>query len=220
MKIVNMTLLMCCLTGCINKETKERATEKQSNISTRDKDFIENYKTKYTDGRISEIRSIKSYNFLLDTTGKNGSDELLQVVIEWQKYSAVVSNIEGSSIGQLETNDMVGGSVDVNQRAKSSSDKFFKMSKDYFKENAKLLTKINSIPNRDENSVSFDFITNKGTFTIQEDLKFVESGKSKASDYFKEAKKIRAELEKYNNDPPIDPKIVKDFEDDKKAKQD
>ena len=56
------------------------------------------------------------------------------------------------------------------------------------------LLKVDTIPNRNVDSVSFDFITNKGTYTVQESKKTLESGDTDLSKMFKEAKKLNLEI--------------------------
>ena len=150
--------------------------------------------TKYDDGRVSEARSIDPYSPRTDPeVNKNEPIKLLGTVVEWNKYEALVSSEETGFI-QLETNTMRGGDVQTNKRVSKSLLPFFKQSKKIFQERMGTLLKVDKIPNRNVDSVSFDFITNKGTYTVQESKKTLESGDTDLSRMFKEAKKLNLEI--------------------------
>ena len=150
--------------------------------------------TKYDDGRVSEARSIDPYSPRTDpVVNKNEPLKLLGTVIEWNKYEALVSSEETGFI-QLETNTMRGGDVETNRRVSQSLLPFFKQSEKIFQERINTLLKVDTIPNRNVDSVSFDFITNKGTYTVQESKKTLESGDTDLSKMFKEAKKLNLEI--------------------------
>ena len=55
------------------------------------------------------------------------------------------------------------------------------------------------MPNRNVDSVSFDFITNKGVYTIQESKKTLESVSTELSKIFKDAKSLKLEIENADN---------------------
>ena len=150
--------------------------------------------TKYDDGRISEARSIDPYSPRTDPeVNKNEPIKLLGIVVEWNKYEALVADAETGFI-QLETNTMRGGDVETNKKVSASLLPFFKQSEKIFEERMSTLLKVDKIPNRNIDSVSFDFITNKGTYTVQESKKTLESGNTDLSKMFKEAKKLNLEI--------------------------
>ncbi len=150
--------------------------------------------TKYDDGRISEARSIDPYSPRTDSeVNKNEPTKLLGIIVEWNKYEALVADAETGFI-QLETNTMRGGDVQTNKRVSKSLAPFFRQSEKFFQERISTLLKVDTIPNRNVDSVSFDFITNKGTYTVQESKKTLESGSSDLSTMFKEAKKLNLEI--------------------------
>ena len=156
--------------------------------------------TKYNDGRLSEVRIFNDYHASKNTTIEKKGDaiKLLYVVVEWNKYEAVVADGEGA-FAQLETQTMTGGDVGTNKKVQKPSSLFFKQSEKIFEEKINSLLKVNEIPNRNVDYVSFDFITNKGVYTIQESKKTLESGNTDLSAIFKGAKSLKLEIEKVDN---------------------
>ena len=171
--------------------------KKDGGLPEEKKNFDTIVPTKYNDGRLSEVRIFNAYNAYKDTAIEKKGDiiKLEIVVVEWNKYEAIVSD-ENSAFGQLETNTMRGGDVASNKKVSKSSTLFFKQSKKIFEEKINTLLKVNEIPNRNVDSVSFDFVTNKGVYTIQESKKTLESGSSDLSKIFKDAKSLNLEVEK------------------------
>ena len=179
-----------------NKEMKNQSTiviEKNNNFDTI-------APTKYNDGRLSEVRIFNYYYASRDTAveKKGDSIKLKYVVLEWNKYEAIVADGEGAFV-QLETNTMRGGDVGTNKRVQKSSSLFFKQTEKLFEEKINTLLKVNEIPNRNVDAVSFDFITNKGVYTIQESKKTLESGSTDLSKIFKDAKSLKLEVENAGN---------------------
>ena len=137
-----------------NKEMKNQSTiviEKNNNFDTI-------APTKYNDGRLSEVRIFNYYYASRDTAIEKKGDKikLKYVVLEWNKYEAIVADGEGAFV-QLETNTMRGGDVGTNKRVQKSSSLFFKQSEKLFEEKINTLLKVNEIPNRNVDAVSFDF---------------------------------------------------------------
>ena len=175
-----------------NKEMKNQSTiviEKNNNFDTI-------APTKYNDGRLSEVRIFNYYYASRDTAIEKKGDKikLKYVVLEWNKYEAIVADGEGA-FAQLETNTMSGGDVGTNKRVQKSSSLFFKQTEKIFEEKINTLLEVNEIPNRNVDSVSFDFITNKGVYTMQESKKTLESGGTDLSKIFKDAKSLKLEIE-------------------------
>lgn len=170
--------------------------KKRHNITSNN---YEDFKTKYTDGRKSEIRTLLSYETLMfeDTFQSYSKDKtkIALVVIEWNKNEGIVTT-ENSAFANLNNNQMYGGDVETNRRVTPSAGKFIKLCEQFFDSNIDKFTKISEIPNRDLEFVSFDFVTNKGIFTSQESLKNLENNKSSFSPIFNEGKKLKLETEK------------------------
>ncbi len=73
------------------------------------------------------------------------------------------------------------------------------IAKQYFEKNMDRLTKIDTIPNRNLKDVSIDFVTNKGIFTIQENINTIEKAESTLFSIFEESKKLKLEIENAMN---------------------
>ena len=156
---------------------------------------FEDYKTKYKDGRKSEIRTMFSYEGYDDTLKlypKNKTGIAL-IVIEWNENEGVVAS-ESAAFDNQNNNQMYGGDVETNRRITPASRKFIKIGKQFFDNNFDKLTRISEIPNRDLEFVSFDFITTKGIFTVQESLKKLENNTSILSSLFDEGKKLKRKV--------------------------
>ena len=193
--IIMIPFLLIC--SC----NENKKTEQQSkNKIEKNNNFDTIVPTKYKDGRLSEVRIFNYYNASKDTSVENKGDviRLKYVVVEWNKYEAVVADEEGA-FAQLETQTMTGGDVATNKKVQKPSSLFFKQSKKIFEEKINFLLKVNEIPNRNVDSVSFDFITNKGVYTIQESKKTLESGSTDLCSIFKDAKRLKLEIEKVDN---------------------
>ena len=188
--IMSISFVIC---SCNENKKKEQQSkdkiEKNNNFDT-----ITN--TKYNDGRLSEVRIFNYYHASKDTAIEKKGDriKLKYVVLEWNKYEAIVADEEGA-FAQLETQTMRGGDVGTNKKVQKSSSLFFKQSKKIFEEKINTLLEANEIPNRNVDSVSFDFVTNKGVYTMQESKKTLESGSSDLSKIFKDAKSLKLEIE-------------------------
>jgi hypothetical protein len=180
-------------------DTSFEKFKKRHNLTTNN---FEDYKTKYKDGRKSEIRTLLTFETLMleDTFQSYPKDntKIALVVIEWNKSEGIVAT-ENSAFSNLNNNQMYGGDVETNRRITPSSAKFIKLCEQFFESNVDKFAEINEIPNRDLEFVSFDFITNKGIFTGQESLKNLENNKSIFSPIFKEGKKLKLETEKACN---------------------
>jgi hypothetical protein len=172
--------------------------KKRHNLTS---DRFEDYKTTYKDGRKSEIRTMLTYEGYDETlafnTKNDASDKtkVLLLVIEWNKNEGVVAT-ESEAFSNQDDNLMFGGDVESNRRIAPTAGKFIQLAQQYLDENQAKLTKIDAVPNRDVDTVSFDFVTNKGTFTVQEKLEKLENKTSFWSAFFAEGKKLKFETEK------------------------
>ena len=130
-------------------------TKKDGGLSEEKKNSDTIVSTKYNDGRLSEVRIFNYYNASKDTAIEKKGDriKLKYVVLEWNKYEAIVADGEGA-FAQLETNTMRGGDVGTNKKVQKSSSLFFKQSKKIFEEKINTLLEANEIPNRNVDSVS------------------------------------------------------------------
>jgi hypothetical protein len=204
------TLIFNLIIGCVEKQkpsdnnkvnvikkdsTPYNSFEKYKKRHNLTSNSFEDYKTKYKDGRKSEIRMLFTYESFDDTLILYPKDKtkIVLVVIEWNKNEGIVAT-ESASFANQNNNQMNGGDVETNRRMLSASKKFIKFSEQYFDKNFDKLTKIEEIPNRELDSVSFDFITNKGIFTVQENLKKLENNTSIWSLLFEEGKKLKLEV--------------------------
>ena len=195
--ILNRLLFIIIISLLISSCKENKKIEEQSNDKIEvNKNFDTIAPTKYKDGRSSEVRIFNYYHTFKDTTIEKREDiiKLKIVVVEWNKYEAVVSD-EKAAFVQLETNTMRGGDVGTNKKVSKSSSLFFKQAEKIFEEKINKLLKVNDIPNRNVNSVSFDFVTNKGVYTIQESKKTLESGSTELSKILKDAKSLKLEIE-------------------------
>jgi hypothetical protein len=197
------TLLLVCgvsvfLLGC--DQTKKPNTQNKNLNDTVSTMSAENYKTKYTDGRITEVRELRYYNFYKDTIKANRDDKLklIAVITEWNKYEALVADT-ASAFTQLPSNFMAGGDVETNERIKKSTVKYFDIASKMFEKEFITLKLSNSISNRDTNYVTIDFLTNKGFYTVQELKSKLEQNQSVWSNVFEESKKLSNEIEKTVN---------------------
>lgn len=179
-----------------NDSLPDNSFERFKNRHNLTSNSFEDYKTKYKDGRTSEIRMLLTYESFDDTLKLYSKDKTKMglVVIEWNKNEGIVAT-ESASFANQNNNQMNGGDVETNRRIAPASSKFIKFSEQYFDNNFDKLTKIKEIPNRELDFVSFDFITNKGIFTVQESLKKLENNTSIWSLLFKEGKKLKLEVE-------------------------
>jgi hypothetical protein len=171
--------------------------KKRHNITSNN---LEDFKTKYKDGRKSEIRMLLTYESFEDSLAlyPKNKTKILLVVIEWNKSEGIVAT-ENSAFANLNNNQMYGGDVETNRRVAPSANKFLKLCEQFLDSNINAFTKIEEIPNRDINFVSFDFISNKGIFTVQEKLATLENNTSMFSNLFTQGKKLKSETEKIFN---------------------
>lgn len=164
-------------------------------------DAVENVRldgTRYSDGRKTTVRDFQFFEFYRDKTAAPdpASIKLGLVVVEWGRYDALVADGE-SVFGQLPSNLMVGGDVETNQRVRPSASAFFANARAAFAARRNSLMRIErAVPNRNSDRVSFDFVTNQGTFTVQQDLAALENGTSPWSALFREAGALREKVER------------------------
>ena len=195
--IANYSLVLAMLTATYSSCEENKKTKNQNTVVIeKNNNFDTIVPTKYKDGRLSEVRIFNYYHASKDTAIEKKGDviKLKYVVLEWNKYEAVVADEEGA-FAQLETNSMRGGDVGTNKKVQKSSSLFFKQTEKIFEEKINTLLEVNEIPNRNVDSVSFDFITNKGVYTMQESKKTLESGGTDLSKIFKDAKSLKLEIE-------------------------
>ena len=160
-------------------------------------DRFEDYKTTYKDGRKSEIRTMLVYESQYETFKPYTLDKtrITLVVIEWNKNEGVVAT-EDSTFSNLDNNQMFGGDIESNRRIAPSSAQFNQFAIQNFDQYFNQLTQIDAIPNRNTDYVSFDFVTNKGIFTVQESLKNLENNTSVWSPLFNAGKKQKLAIRK------------------------
>ncbi len=219
-------LYSCDQTKNANVEKKETANETVKNNFKLNKepDTME-FKTIYNDGRITAVRNQKYYNYLLQDAKVNGDTvlKLSTVVSEWNRYDANIAGNGGGFIqvprtaqevinlkkelkasGADTTEDlnstMVGGDVESNRRFTEPSKRFFAVAKQIFEQEFKNLKKAEGISNRDTNYVTFDFITNIGLYTVQEQKNILESNQSVWSNLFTETKFLNTEMARVQNE--------------------
>jgi hypothetical protein len=140
--------------------------------------------TKYSDGRTSEVRTESYYNNSIKTLDKNTDLKLFFFVMEYNDYEAVVSDKDGV-FGQLPSNTMTQIKKSV------AGENFFIFVDKLFQEKLKLLTSMTSITDRSLDTVSLDFVTNKGVYTVQESKMNLEKGNSVWSELYEKAKEAR-----------------------------
>ena len=184
------------IVGAVKNDRKlDNSFEKYKKKHNLKSNSFEDYKTKYNDGRKSEIRMLLTYESLFDSLKLYSQDKtkIGLVVIEWNKNEGVIAQ-ETSAFANQNNNQMNGGDVETNRRIAPAASKFIQFAEQYFDKNRDKLTKIVEIPNRALDAVSFDFVTNKGIFTVQESLKNLENNTSIWSLLFKEGKKLKIEV--------------------------
>ena len=140
--------------------------------------------TKYSDGRTSEVRTEYYYTESIKTLDKNTDLKLFFFVMEYNDYEAVVSDKDGV-FGQLPNNTMTQIKKNV------AGQNFFIFVDTVFQKNLNLLTLMTKITDRSVDTVSFDFVTNKGVYTVQESKINLEKGNSIWSELYKKAKESK-----------------------------
>jgi hypothetical protein len=152
--------------------------------------------TPYNDGRKTEVRVFNYYDFYRDKSIVAGAPDpkLLLMVVEWDRYNAVVSDDDGA-FAQLKINAMIGGDVETNKKTSPFASQFFKIADAVFITQRSAINKISSIPNRDVEMVSFDFVTNQGTFTLQQKRSDLENVASDWGKLFKSAQVLHLKFE-------------------------
>jgi hypothetical protein len=159
--------------------------------------------TRYTDGRLSEVRLLDYFEHYRDKAAAPDPRkiELQVVIVEWGQYDALVGD-SNAAFGQLPNNTMVGGTVETNERVGPSSRAFFANARAAFAAQRDSLTRIEkAVPNRTVDNVSFDFVTNQGTFTVQEGLSALTKGTSPWAALYNEAKALKEEVKRANEMP-------------------
>jgi hypothetical protein len=156
--------------------------------------------TPYNDGRKTEVRIFNYYDFYRDKSIVAGTKtpQPILFVVEWDLYDAIVLD-KDAAFAQLETNTMVGGDVETNKKISPDASKIFKDASAIFLSQQTALKKIGAIPNRDVDMVSFDFVTDQGTFTIQQKRSEIENNNSDWGKLLKGARDLNAKLAKMNN---------------------
>jgi hypothetical protein len=174
------------------KNSQSEATKAPIKFATQGKDTFE---TIYADGRKSGVRNLNYYNALIDSEKENKSENItvLYVMTEWDKYDAVVAAPQEAFI-QLPNNSMIGGDVETNRRVKDYAIRYFAIATKTFEKEARNLKTINAITDRDTNYVTFDFITNKGIYTIQEKKSDLENDQSTWSGLFNASKQLNSDI--------------------------
>jgi hypothetical protein len=188
-----MFLSGCNQTGASDaKNTQSEATKAPVKFARQGKDTFE---TIYADGRLSGVRNLNYYNILIKNKKDNKSENVrvLYVMTEWNKYDAVVAAPEEAFI-QLPNNSMVGGDVETNRRVKDYAIRYFAIATKMFKKEVRNLKTINGITDRNTDDVTFDVITNKGIYTIQEKKSDLENNRSIWSGLFTASKQLNQDV--------------------------
>jgi hypothetical protein len=189
-KIAQATVLITVL-GVIAGIAPAKSIANESPVATAK---AEPWATRYVDGRTSQVRTFQYFDHYHDKkpSAARQPANLIVVVVEWGRYDAVVGDRQ-AAFAQLPTNTMVGGDVETNNRISKPSKAFFATARQTFAQQRDKLTRINkTVPNR--NLVSFDFVTNQGTFTVQQDRRTLENGTSPWSKMFREARALREDV--------------------------
>lgn len=164
------------------------STDPSGDVKTDKESFgtttVENNKTKYSDGRLSEVRTESYYADSIKTLDKNTDLKLFFFVMEYNDYEAVVSDKDGV-FGQLPSNTMTQIKKNV------AGQNFFIFADTIFQKKFNLLTPMTTITDRSVNTVSFDFVTNKGVYTALESKMNLEKGNSVWSELYKKAKEAK-----------------------------
>jgi hypothetical protein len=207
-----LILIICVSTLIVSCKSKTEDDSKEIKADTLKYAIVKKFyekdyegaieKTFYEDGRETEVRVLSYYNSLIknyqpisDDTNNNNKLKVTTIIAEWNKVEAVVAGREALFI-QLPNNSMLGGDVETNRRNIESSRKYFDKAYSIFEKEYPKFKMASNISNRDTSSVTFDFFTDKGFYTIQESKSKLESGESVWSELFVETRKIRFELEK------------------------
>jgi hypothetical protein len=214
------------LFGC--NQTEKTNTESLK-IETEDNNFKLNkaedttkFETIYNDGRITSVRNVAYYGYLVkDAKPLDTKLGLTTVITEWNKYDANVAcpqagfiqrplsltepqKMEMIEAGVEGNSTMVGGDEETNRRIKEPSIRYWAVASKMFEQEWKNLKKANGISNRDTTYVTFDFITSNGFYTVQEKKSELESGKSIWSNLFNESKFYNTEMARVQNESAID----------------
>jgi hypothetical protein len=188
-KIAQTTVLIAVL-GVIAGIAPAKSIANESPVATAEA------ATRYADGRTSQVRTFPYFDYYRDKKASAARQpaNLIVVVVEWGRYDAVVGDRQ-SAFAQLPTNTMVGGDGETDNRVSKPSKAFFATARQTFTQQRDNLTRINkTVPNRNIDLVSFDFVTNQGTFTVQQDRRTLENGTSPWSKMFREARALREDI--------------------------
>jgi hypothetical protein len=168
----------------------------------------------YTDGRESTNRKLyfyDSYNINIEDkpffsyvpaeVNKNDKLELKRVITEWNKYEAVKVEQGG---GNITREDNVGqGNSDQSIKAtRDISVKYFDKAKKLFQQELPNLQVVDQISDRSVDSVTIDFLTNKGFYTVQVPKSDLESGKSIWSELYKDSKQYLLDFQRLERENP------------------
>ena len=196
-------------------------------------DSFGNSKTVYADGRITDVRKLGYYDSVVKTSKPFGDTVaanklgLTTIISEWDKYDANVASPQGGFIqvktskevmdqlgdktkAQLKADgvdmnsQMVGGTEQDNKIFKEPSIRYWAVASKMFEQEFKNMKKAEGISNRDVDSVTFDFITTNGFYTVQVQKADLESGKSVWSNMFKESKFLNTEMARVQAESVID----------------
>jgi hypothetical protein len=226
------TLLLVVVTtttflNCNQLEKSKTAGNKNETVENNFKlntvEDTSKFETLYNDGRITAVRNIKYYNYLIKDSKPFGDTKygLSTVITEWNKYDANVACPQGGFIqrplsltepqkiemieaGVEGNSTMVGGDEETNRRFKEPSIRYWSVASKIFEQEFKNLKKADGISNRDTTYVTFDFITTNGLYIVQEKKSELESGKSIWSNLFKESKFLNSEMARVQNESAID----------------
>jgi hypothetical protein len=233
LKVSILTFGLLILSTSCNQSKKSNNTKNQNEIVSEDfklksPEDTTKFETTYNDGRISGVRNLKYYNALVKTSIPLDTIlGLTTIMTEWNKYDANVAGPEAGFIqvpyskerkeqlkqelkdSGIDTNTdlnstMVGGDVETNRRIKKPSIRYWAVASKMFEQEFKNLKKAEGISNRDTTYVTFDFITTKGFYTVQEKKSELENGKSIWSNLFKESKFLNTEMARVQNESNMD----------------
>jgi hypothetical protein len=162
----------------------------------------------YSDGRKSTNRKLvfyDSYNVNIENkpfasyepaeVSKDDKLELKRIITEWDKYSAVKVEQGGGNITR-EDNVGQGNSNQSPKVIRDISVKYFDKAKKLFEQELPNLQMADVISDRSLDSVTIDFLTNKGFYTVQVPKSELESGKSIWSELYKDSKQYLLDFQR------------------------
>jgi hypothetical protein len=190
-----MSLLSVTI-GTSMQQSAQAQTRNQASTQVSQLKSTKSWETVYADGRTSQVRTFQYFDHYLDKSPSAAKRplKLMIVAVEWGNYDAVVGDYK-AAFAQVASDRMAGGSEEANRLVCLPSRAFFANARTALGQQKASLTRIGkTVPNRNIDMVSFDFITNKGTFTIQQDRRSLENETSPWSNMFREARALKEKI--------------------------